>query len=81
MTDRKTVLLVVCFLGAFALLGLAGVVWLVSTGTASDAVAIVSTLTGSALGSSACTTPSAPASSASSGQSVSASALAIRGGV
>ena len=51
MTDRKTVLLVVCFLGAFALLGLAGVVWLVSTGTASDAVAIVSTLTGSALGS------------------------------
>lgn len=50
MTDSKVVLAVVCLIGAFACGGLAGVIWLIAVGAATEAVAIVSGLTGTALG-------------------------------
>jgi hypothetical protein len=49
--EKFVVLAVVAFLGAFALLGLAGTIWLVHDGVDASAVAVVSTLTGAAAGS------------------------------
>lgn len=50
MTDSKVVLTVIAFLGIFALCGLGGSVWLISVNTDASSVAIVSGLTGTALG-------------------------------
>lgn len=49
-TSQRTVLAVVAILGAFAIVGLAGVIWLIDHEKDPAAIAIVSTLTGSALG-------------------------------
>jgi hypothetical protein len=49
--DRAVVVAVVCFLGTFALVGLAGVVWLVHDRVDAASVAVISTLTGAAAGS------------------------------
>lgn len=50
MTDRRTVLTVVTYLGLFALGALAGVIWLLSVHIAGDAIAPVVGLCGTALG-------------------------------
>lgn len=50
MNDRKTVLAVIGFLGAFALVGLAATALLLYAGTDASSVAILSGMTGSALG-------------------------------
>lgn len=50
MTDRRIPLLVIIFLGVFALLGLAGTVWLIDHARDASNIAIVSGLTGTALG-------------------------------
>lgn len=50
MTDGRVVLAVVILLGVFALGGLAGTVWLIAVGADAAPVAIVSGLTGTALG-------------------------------
>lgn len=51
MTDTKVVLAVVLLLGTFALGGLAGAIWLISTGSPAESIAIISGLSGTALGS------------------------------
>lgn len=51
MTDRFTVRAVVVFLGAFALTGLVGLVWLIAHDAAAASLTVVSGLTGTALGS------------------------------
>lgn len=51
MTDTKVVLSVVLLLGAFALGGLGGAIWLISTGSPAESIAIISGLSGTALGS------------------------------
>lgn len=51
MTDTKVVLAVVLLLGAFALGGLGGTIWLIHGGSPAEAVAITAGLTGTALGS------------------------------
>lgn len=51
MTDRSTVRAVVNYLGAIALLGLAGIVVLVWRGVDAQAIAVVGTITGGAAGS------------------------------
>lgn len=48
--DRTVVLAVVALLGMFAIVGLAGVIWLVDHQRDPSAVAVVSTLTGAAIG-------------------------------
>lgn len=50
MTDKFTVRSVVLLLGAFALVGIAGLIWLIDHQAASENLAIVSGLTGTALG-------------------------------
>lgn len=49
--DRTVVLAVVVLLGLFSLLGLGGIVWLIDGGSDASSIAVVSTLTGGALGS------------------------------
>lgn len=51
MTDKGTIRLVIVLLGLFAILGLAGVVYLIDGGTSAALVAVVSTPMGVALGS------------------------------
>ncbi len=50
MTSDRVILAVVLILGAFALGGLAGTVWLCSVGAEVGLVAVVSGLTGTAVG-------------------------------
>lgn len=50
MTDGRVVLAVVLMIGTFALGGLVGSIWLIDSGAKAEAVAIVSGLTGTALG-------------------------------
>lgn len=50
LQDRAVVLAVVILLGAFALGGLAGTVWLIHDDKDPSAIAVVSGLTGTALG-------------------------------
>lgn len=50
MTDRKTVLAVVYLLGAFLLLSLGGVIYLVAIEQQADRIALVATPMGTALG-------------------------------
>lgn len=50
MTDRITVVAVVVFLGAFALLGLASTTWLIDHSRDASNIAIVAGLTGTSLG-------------------------------
>lgn len=51
MTGRETVQSVVRFLGAIALVGLLGVIYLVDRGRAASSVAVVATIAGAAAGS------------------------------
>lgn len=50
MTDRRTINLVVALIGAVAIIGLAGTIWLVTIKVDAASVAIVSGLAGTALG-------------------------------
>lgn len=50
MTDRRVPLLVIVFLGTFALLGLAGTIWLIDHQRDASNIAIVAGMTGTALG-------------------------------
>jgi len=50
MTSRSTVLAVVCFLGVFTLGALGAVTWLVHDHISADAVAVIATPMGVALG-------------------------------
>lgn len=50
MNDRKTVLAVIYFLGAFSLVGLLASTYLIRSGAEAASVAIVSGMTGTALG-------------------------------
>lgn len=50
MTDRRTINLVVALIGAVAIIGLAGTIWLVTIDVDAANVAIVSGLAGTALG-------------------------------
>lgn len=50
MTDRTTVRMVVGFLGAFALVGMMGLIWLVGHDTPGETLALIGTPTGTALG-------------------------------
>lgn len=50
MTDRLTIRLVITFIGIFALVGLAGIIWLIDEGTAGVDLAIIAGPTGVALG-------------------------------
>lgn len=50
MTDRRVVFAVVLFLGTFALMGLGGTTWLIDHQRDASNIAIVSGLTGTALG-------------------------------
>jgi uncharacterized membrane protein len=63
MTDRRTILAVVILLGVLAIAGLAGVVFLISTGHSQGEVAVVVALAGppaGALGSLLVSTKSSP---------------------
>ncbi|QOR55365.1 MAG: hypothetical protein SHS37scaffold145_16 [Phage 71_18] len=50
MTDRRVVFAVVLFLGAFALLGLGATTWLIDHQRDASNIAVVSGMTGTALG-------------------------------
>lgn len=51
MTDTKVVLSVVLLLGTFALGGLAGAIWLINGDAPAESIAVISGLSGTALGS------------------------------
>lgn len=50
MTDRRIPLLVILFLGVFALVALCGTIWLIDHERDASNIAVVSGLTGTALG-------------------------------
>lgn len=50
MTDRRTVQLVILILGIFAIAGLAGIVYLIDSGSASESVSPLVALVGPAIG-------------------------------
>lgn len=50
MTSSRVVLCVICFLGVFVLAGLAGTIWLIDRERPEAMVAVISGMTGTALG-------------------------------